>query len=176
MPSLRRTRAALALLVAAPLLAACGVAHDTTNQTPSGNGSSATVGSIQLRGITLVTAAGGVPAAELIGAMVNTGTEADSLTSITITQPTGATATITGALGSIPLPPQSRVLLGQGTQIGQAAVQVDTPAQEIKVTNLTIAPTAYAQVVFTFQKAGTVTVPTMAVQPFGIYAGYGPLS
>jgi hypothetical protein len=68
------------------------------------------------------------------------------------------------------------VQIGQTTQIGQAAINVDTPAQQILIKGLNIAPTAFAQVVFTFQKAGQVTVPTMAVPPTGIYAGFGPLS
>jgi hypothetical protein len=172
----RRTLAAAVLLAAMPLLAACSTADATTSQQPSGNGASATVGPLQLRAITIVKAGAGVPLGSVIGTIVNTGTEADTLTSVQVTSPAGSTTTISGAIGSIPIPAQGRVQIGQTTQIGQAAINVDTPAQQITIKGLTIAPTAFAQVVFTFQKAGQVTVPTMAVPPTGIYAGYGPLS
>jgi len=172
----RRTLVAAALLVAAPLLAACSVADATTSQQPSGNGASATVGPMQLRAITIVKAGAGVPLGSVIGTIVNTGTTPDTLTSVQVTNPSGTTTTITGALGSIPIPAQGRVQIGATTQIGQAAVNVNTPAQQITIKNFTIAPTAFANVVFTFQKAGQVTVPTMAVPPTGIYSGLGPLA
>jgi len=172
----RRTLAAAALLLSLPLLAACSTADATTSQGPSGNGATANVGPMQLRAITIVKAGAGVPLGTVIGTIVNTGTDADTLTSVQVTNPAGSTTTITGALGSIPIPAQGRVQIGQTTQIGQAAINVDTPAQQIIIKGLNISPTGFANVVFTFQKAGQVTVPTMAVPPTGIYAGYGPLS
>ena len=169
----RRTAAASLLLVA-PLLAACSD-HSTSEQLPSGNGASASVGAIELRGITIVKSGAGIPIGTVIGTLVNTGTEGDTLTSVAVTSPSGSTTTITSLTGSLPLPPQSRVQIGQSTQIGQAAINITLPPT-VNIKNFVIAPTAFAQVVFTFQKAGTVTVGTMAVPPTGIYAGPGPLS
>ena len=165
----RRTAAVLALAVV-PLLSACsiGVNASTSVQGPSGNGASATVGTIQLRGITIVTGAAPSTSATIIGTIVNTGTEDDVLTGITILAPTGATAVITGPSvtgGQIPLPaarPTSAVSLGFNSDYN------------VDISGLTIDPTAYAQVQFTFQNAGTVVVPTMAVPPSGIYTGLGP--
>ena len=176
MRTTRRTLAAAALLLTLPLLAACSTADATTSQGPSGNGASASVGPLPLRAITIVKAGAGVTLGTVIGTIVNTGTDADTLTSVQVTDPTGSTTTISGASGQIPIPALGRVQIGQTTQIGQAAINVDTPAQQILIKGLNIAPTAFAQVVFTFQKAGQVTVPTMAVPPTGIYAGFGPLS
>jgi hypothetical protein len=82
--------------------------------------------------------------------------------------PTGATARITGTAvtsGQIPVPanrPTSAVRIGFNAD------------DHVDITGLSIDPTAYAQVQFTFQNAGTVVVPTMVVPPTGIYEGLGP--
>ena len=56
------------------------------------------------------------------------------------------------------------------TQVGyQGTTHID-------VKGFTIAPSAYATVTFTFAKAGQITIPVMAVQPVGIYAGLGPIT
>ena len=85
----RRTAAASLLLVA-PLLAACSD-HSTSEQLPSGNGASASVGAIELRGITIVKSGAGIPIGTVIGTLVNTGTEGDTLTSVAVTSPSGST-------------------------------------------------------------------------------------
>lgn len=165
----RRTAAVLALAVV-PLLSACsiGVNASTTVQGPSGNGASANVGTMQLRGITIVTGAAPSTNATIIGTIVNTGSTDDVLTGVTLLAPTGATAAITGtsvAGGQIPVPAARPT----------AAVRIGFNADyHVDISGLTIDPTAYAQVQFTFQNAGTVVVPTMAVPPTGIYAGLGP--
>ncbi len=167
----RRTAAVLALALV-PVLSACsiGVNAGTSTQGPSGNGASADVGAMQLRGITIVTGAGTSTSATIIGTIVNTSpTDDDVLTGVSVVDPTGATATITGTSvtsGQIPVPanrPTSAVRIGFNADY------------HVDLTGLRIDPTAFAQVQFTFQNAGTVVVPTMAVPPTGIYAGLGPL-
>ena len=168
----RRTAAVLALTLV-PVLSACsiGVNAGTSTQGPSGNGASADAGPMQLRGITIVTGAGGGSDATILGTIVNTSpTVDDVLTGVTVTDPTGATATITGTAvtsGQIPVPanrPTSSVRLGFNSDY------------HVDLTGLHIDPTAFAQVQFTVQNAGSVVVPTMAVPPTGIYAGLGPLA
>jgi hypothetical protein len=171
----RRTAAVLAL-AAVPLLSACaiGVNAGTTAQGPSGNGATAnsSSGGIGLRGITIVTSA--IPAATkatIVGTIVNLTTDQDDvLTGVTVTDPSGATATITGTAapgGTIALPanrPTSAVRIGFNADY------------HVDLSGLKIAPSAYAKVVFTFQKAGAVPVAVMSVPPVGIYAGLGPFT
>ena len=163
-------------LVVVPLLSACaiGVGASTTTQGPSGNGATAnsSSGGVGLRGITIVTSA--VPAATkatIVGTIVNLTTDQDDvLTGVTVTDPTGATATITGTSasgGTIALPanrPTSAVRIGFNADY------------HVDLSGLTVAPSAFAKVVFTFQKAGAVPVSVMAVPPVGIYAGLGPFT
>jgi hypothetical protein len=161
--------AAAALVVAmTPALAACstGANAPTTTQQPSGNGSNANVGPLQLRGVTIVKGGGGLPVGTIIGTIVNSGTEADVLTGVSIAAPSGATATIIGGTssdGQLAFAPRT------STQIGYRGVE------HIDISGFQIDPSAFAQVVFTFEKAGKVTVPVMSVPPTGIYAGLGPL-
>lgn len=167
----RRTAAVLALVLV-PVLSACsiGVNAGTSTQGPSGNGANADAGPMQLRGITIVTGSGASSSnASVIGTIVNTSpTQDDVLTGVTVVDPTGAKATITGTAvtsGQIPVPanrPTSAVRIGFNADY------------HVDITGLTIDPTAYAQVQFTFQNAGTVVVPTMVVPPTGIYEGLGP--
>lgn len=166
----RRTAAVLALALV-PVLSACsiGVNAGTSTQGPSGNGANADAGPMQLRGITIVTGTGSSSNASIIGTIVNTSpTQDDVLTGVTVVDPTGATATISGtavASGQIPVPanrPTSAVRIGFNADY------------DVYLTGLQIDPTAYAQVQFTFQNAGTVVVPTMVVPPTGIYEGLGP--
>jgi hypothetical protein len=166
----RRTGAVLALALV-PALSACsiGVNAGTTSQGPSGNGANAnsTSGTINLRGVTIVTGPAGSTNANLLATVVNAGTEDDTLTGVTITAPGGATTTITGSGitgGQLPLPSQSSSRVGFNS------------TENIEIAGLTIAPTAFAQVQFTFAKAGNVSVPTMAVPPTGIYTGLGPVT
>lgn len=167
----RRTAAVLALVLV-PVLSACsiGVNAGTSLQGASGNGASADVGPMELRGITIVTANGDTTKATVIGTIVNTSTTTDDvLTGVSVVDPVGATATITGAAagaGQIPVPanqPTSSVRIGYNADY------------HVDITGLTVAPTAFAQVQFTFRNAGTVVVPTMVVPPTGIYAGLGPV-
>ena len=169
-----RRSAAVLVLTAVPLLSACsiGVNAGTTSQGPSGNGATAnsSSGTIALRGVTIVTS--GVPSstkATVIGTIVNLSPDVDDvLTGVTVTDPKGATSTITGtsAAGStIALPanrPTSAVRIGFN-----ADYHVDLSA-------LTIPASAFAHVVFTFAKAGAVPISVMAVPPVGIYTGLGP--
>jgi hypothetical protein len=167
----RRSAAVLALVLV-PALSACsiGVNAGTTSQQPSGNGAFAdsSSGGIALRGITIVTALGAGTRATVIGTIVNQSlTEDDVLTGVTVTDPTGATATIAGpdSATSVPLPsgrPTSAVKIG-----GSGAVKID-------ITGLSLPASAFATVTFTFQKAGAVPVAVMTVPPVGIYAGLGP--
>jgi hypothetical protein len=163
-----RLAAAALVLAATPVLTACSTGPNapTTNQQPSGNGSSANVGTLQLRGITIVTGAAGLPVGTIIGTIVNAGTDPDVLTGVSVAAPSGATASIIGGTstgGQLVLPPRTP------TQIGYQGVE------HIDLTGFQIAPSAFADVVFTFQKAGQVTVRVMSVPPTGIYEGLGPL-
>jgi hypothetical protein len=156
--------AAVALAVAlVPTLAACGAGADTgtSAQGPSGNGANANQGPMQLRGITLVQGPQGATTATVIGTLVNTGDADDVLLSTTVVSPTGAIVTAVGA----------GVQGGQMRLPGLSATRVGFNADDhLDVTGLTIAPTAFAQVEFSFQKAGRVVVPVMAVPPNGFYA------
>jgi hypothetical protein len=165
----RRLAAATLALVLVPAVAACSTGPNapTTAQGPSGNGTSANQGPIQLRAVTIVKGGAGLPIGTFVATFVNTAAEPDVLRSVTIDDPKGTTTTVTGtnAVAS------TLVLPGfSSTQIGyQGTTHID-------IRGLTIAPTAYATVTFTFAKAGQVTMPVMAVQPVGIYAGLGPLT
>ncbi len=167
---MRRRLAAVTLALAlVPAMAACstGTNAPTTNQGPSGNGTNATQGAIQLRAITIVKGGAGLPIGTFVGTFVNTGTEPDVLRSVSIDDPKGASTNVTGTnavASTLLLPPTT------STQVGyQGTTHID-------VRGLTIDPTAYATVTFTFAKAGQVTIPVMAVQPVGIYAGLGPIT
>jgi hypothetical protein len=168
--SMRRLAAVTLALALIPAVAGCsaGTNAPTTIQQPSGNGSAYNQGTIQLRGVTVVKGGAGLPIGTFVGTLVNTGSEPDVLTSVTVTTPTGSTTTIVDggvATGRIVLPGFS------STQVGyKGAAHVDLSGFEI-------APTAYSSVVFTFEKAGVTTpIPVMAVQPIGIYAGLGPIT
>lgn len=164
----RRTAALVGALALVPALAACasGVDAGTTVQGPSGNGANANLGPIQLRDMTLVSGSVDPQAATTIGTIVNTGTDPDALLGATITSPTGATVRLagTGISGStLPLPPQSAVRIGFNSD------------DHLDVSGLSITPSFFAQVQFSFQKAGTITMPVMVVPPTGIYQGISPL-
>lgn len=166
---MRRLAAVTLALALVPAMAACSVGPNapTTAQGPSGNGTSANQGAIQLRAITIVKGGAGLPIGTFVGTFVNTGSEPDVLRSVTITDPKGSTTTVTGtnAVASTLLLPGF-----SSTQVGyQGTTHID-------IRGLTIAPTAYAAVTFTFAKAGDITLPVMAVQPVGIYAGLGPIT
>ena len=100
-------------------------------------------------------------------AFANTGPEPDLLRSVSIDDPKGASTNVTGTnavASTLLLPPTTSPQVGyQGTT-------------HIDLRGLTIDPTAYATVTFTFAKAGQVTIPVMAVQPVGIYSGLGPIT
>jgi hypothetical protein len=172
-PARLRLAAAVAALTLVPALSACGsgVTAGTSQQGPSGNGANANVGPIQLRAITVVQpaapAGGGSPtAARVIGTIVNTG-DADTLLGATITSPTGATVALSGTAvtgGTLPLPAQSATRVGFNSD------------DHLDVTGLTIAPTFFANVEFSFKTAGRVTVPVMVVPATGIYEGLGPVA
>jgi hypothetical protein len=167
----RRSAAVLALALV-PVLSACsiGVNADTTTQQPSGNGAVAnsSSGLIALRGITIVTALGSGTTATVIGTIVNQSlTEDDVLTGVTVTQPSGATVTVSGpnSATTVPLPagrPTSAVKLGAGGEV------------KVDITGLAVPVSSFATVTFTFEKAGAVPVSAMTVKPVGIYAGLGP--
>lgn len=166
---MRRLAAVTLALALVPALAACatGVSAPTTIQQPSGNGTSAQVGKIALRGVTIVKGGGGLPIGTFVGTIVNTGDLPDVLQSVEVVDPKGATTTILGTdavAGRLVVPPAS------STQIGyQGTTHID-------LVGLQIDPTAYATVTFSFTRSGKVTLKAMAVQPIGIYAGIGPLA
>jgi hypothetical protein len=153
---------------------AIGVAASTLAQGPSGNGSSANIGPLQLRAITIVTGPSGSSVGTFLGTIVNSGATDDALVGVTITSPTGATVTLRGSALSgteLPLP------AGQATRLGFTA------EDHADVTGLSLVPSAYATVSFQFKVAGTLrTTATgapflvMAVPPQGIYDGLGPLT
>ena len=171
-----RTAAAALCLSVLPMHSGCAIGVDsaTSQQGPSGNGSNANQGPLQLRGVTIVTGPAGSDTATILGTIVNTGTTADALQNVTITSPTGATVTLRGTALSgseLPLLPQS------ATRLGFAA---DDHAD---ITGLVIAPSAYTTVTFTFKVAGTLTMGTtgqpfqvMAVLPTGVFEGIAPLA
>jgi hypothetical protein len=168
----RRSAAVLALALV-PVLSACsiGVNAGTTTQGPSGNGAVAdsASGAIALRGVTIVTGLGTSSTATIIGTIVNQSlTEDDVLTGVAVTDPSGATVTVSGpdSATTIPLPsgrPTSAVRIGYNADF------------KVDITGLAIAQSAFATVTFTFQNAGAVPVHVMAVPPVGIYAGLGPV-
>jgi hypothetical protein len=168
----RRTAAVLALTLV-PVLSACsiGVNAGTTTQGPSGNGANAnsSSGDIALRGITIVTGPEKGTSATIIGTIVNQSlSQDDVLTAVSVTDPSGATVTVSGpdAGTTIPLPsgrPTSAVRIGYNSDV------------KVDITGLTVAQSAYATVTFTFEKAGAVPVSAMAVPAVGIYAGLGPV-
>ena len=166
-PAAFRIAVAAAALALVPALAACGegVNAGTSLQGPSGNGANVNVGPLQLRAITVVQAKTGT-AATIIGTIVNTG-DADTLLGATITSPTGATVTLAGTAvqgGQLPLPAQSSTRVGFNSE------------EHLDVTGLTIAPTFFATVEFSFKTAGRVSTPVMVVPPTGIYEGLAPLT
>jgi hypothetical protein len=165
----RRTAAAVAVAAVAVVpLSACAIGFEaaTTTQRPSGNGANADVGSIQMRGITLVDGPDGSRTGTVVMALVNAGDEADTLTSVRMVQPPNGTAAIVGAAtagGTLPLPRSSRVLVGYNSDV------------HVDISDLLLTPTQFTEIEFTFQRAGRVTVPVMSVLPTGVYAGITPL-
>lgn len=167
-PAAFRVAVAAAALALVPALAACGsgVTAGTSMQGPSGNGANANVGPIQLRAITAVQTKADPTKGTIIGTIVNTG-DADTLLGATITSPTGATVTLAGTAvqgGQLPLPAQSATRVGFNAE------------EHLDVSGLTITPTFFATVEFSFKVAGRVSMPVMVVPATGIYEGLNPLS
>lgn len=165
----RRTAAAVAVAALAVVpLSGCAIGFQaaTTTQRPSGNGANADIGAIQMRGITLVDGPEGSRTGTVVMTLVNAGEEPDALTSVRMVQPPSGTATIVGSAtagGSLPLPRVSRTLVGYNSDI------------HVDISGLSLTPTQFTEIEFTFQRAGRVIVPVMSVLPVGIYAGITPL-
>ena len=62
-----------------------------------------------------------------------------------------------------PLPRSSRVLVGYDSDV------------YVDISVLSLKPTQFTEIEFTFQRAGLETVPVMSVLPTGIYEGIAPL-
>ena len=168
------------LLVSVAALPACssGQVNQTSSQVRDKTGAQAQIGDIRLTAVQLAYPTRGFyqpgDDAELQAAIVNTGGTPDTLLSITgpdFTQvritgsptgtaspmPTGSTgtgSTATGARTTVAIPANTSVILGQtGPTVTLAGLtRALTPAETVPLT-------------FTFQAAGSVTVPALVAAP-----------
>jgi hypothetical protein len=116
------------------------------------------VGNIQIRSAVWVRNSSNATSFTLSATFVNTGSTADSLTSIA-TDPKGTVA-ISG--GSIPLGSYTESKAGTNT------------SKLVTLTGATVLDSGYIQTTFTFANAGAVTGSVMVVPQQGIYASIGP--
>jgi copper(I)-binding protein len=157
--------AAAALAVAlAPALTGCATGFDAGTQTQraSGNGANVDLAPLQIRDVTIVQGAPGSTSGTVLMTIVNTSTQAETLTGVTVLAPPAGRVVIAGAQatgGALPLPPLSSTRVGYNSD------------DHVDLFGFDIAPARYAQVQLQFAKAGQVTLPVMAVAPAGIYAG-----
>ncbi|CAB4851066.1 unannotated protein [freshwater metagenome] len=174
--SVRTATAVLALTFALmPALSGCAIGFDaaTGQQKDSGNGTTADIGALQIRDLTIVMGPSGSNSATLIGTMVNTGTDADALTGVTIVSQADAKVAFTGpgvVDGALTLPAASAAKpAASSTRFGYNS---DT---HIDITGLNVSPSAFVQVQLTFTVAGQPTpLSVMTVLPIGIYEGIAP--
>ncbi|MGV1036835.1 MAG: hypothetical protein ACOYD0_07375 [Candidatus Nanopelagicales bacterium] len=157
----RRVTVVVAAAATVPLLAGCynGFNAQTDTQGPSGDGTSAEVGNLQIRSATWVRSAKDLRTMTMSASFVNPSKEADVLESVT-TDPKAFVIGITG--GTIELKPTSKVRVGFNSDVYVNGYGVDA------------VPSGYVSTTFTFKNAGAVTIPLLTVAPIGIYAGIEP--
>lgn len=162
----RRLAAGLAavLVAAVPLLSGCfsGPAASTNTQSlvPSGDGVSTTVGDLALQGFVLVHQEEG-DTAVLIGTIFNEGSQADTVTRVTID---GHDAEVPSLVGTIE--PQHYLSFGQGDYPPPGSVS----APALWAQGFTATPGTYAMVAMTFERAGIVEFDALVVPATGFYA------
>jgi hypothetical protein len=168
----RRLAAATGVLLAVPLAAGCAAGFSSTTQQIKPNSGFGQVGGMKVDNVWVVVdpATGN---AEIIGAVANTGTGADTLTRVTATNipakvaGTEADEASTGiSVGgdSVAIPG------GQSVSFGQ------TGSPELELAKATFEAGLLSQVTFTFAQAGSVTV-TAQIQPnTGLFADDNPNS
>ena len=157
----RRVTVVVAAAATVPLLAGCfnGLNAQTDTQGPSGDGTSAEVGNLQIRSATWVRSAKDPRTMTMAATFVNPSREADVLESVT-TDPKAFVIGITG--GKIDLRPASDVRVGFNSDVYVNGYGVDA------------VPSGYVSTTFTFKNAGAVTIPLLTVAPIGIYGGIEP--
>jgi hypothetical protein len=166
----RRLAAAGGLLLVVPLAAGCGAGFDNASQQVKPNSGAGIVGNIRVNNVWVVVdpATGN---AEVIGAVANTGSSADTLQRVTATNivakvsgsdASTSTTGITVAGDSVSIPGGQSVSFGQSGNPELGLADVDFQAGLL------------SQVTFTFAQAGSVTV-TAQIQPNnGQFADYNP--
>lgn len=166
----RGLAATTALLLAVPLAAGCGAGFNAASQQVKANSGAGSVGSMKVNDVWVVVdpTTGN---AEVVGAVANTGTGADSLVSVsatnipatlTGTDASSATTGISVGGSSVSIPGGQSVSFGESGQ----------PALGLPDANFQTG--LLSQVTFTFAQAGAVTV-TAQIQPdTGLFAGYSP--
>ena len=159
----KRTPLALAALVvvAATALTGCfnGQGATTTMQASmnSGNGVSATAGSLKIENATLVAGPAGSKTATLTMRITNSGSAPDTLAGVAIG---GASAYVTP--GSEVIAPNSATSFGFDSKDWVNAYGLDAT------------PATYVPVQLAFATAGLVTISVLVVNPTGYYTGIAP--
>jgi copper(I)-binding protein len=154
------------LLLSPIALAACssGQVTQTATQNRDKTGGSAEVQGVTLRAVTLEYPRGGAyqagDDAELHMAIVNDGTQTDTLTSVEGDGFTSAQITGARAEGETSAPDQIEIPAGESVFVGENGVRVELMGLSEGIT------TGQAlQVVLTFEKAGDITVEVPVANP-----------
>ncbi|HEV2640860.1 MAG TPA: hypothetical protein VGX23_37425 [Actinocrinis sp.] len=171
-PRVRRAAAATGVLLAAALAAGCAAGFDATTQQIKPNAGSGQAGPVKVDNVWLIVdpASGN---AEVVGAVTNTGTDADTLTGVTATN---AAAKLTGTDAATAT---TGITVGAGTVAipgGESVSFGETGNPQLELAGVDFQAGVLAQVTFTFAQAGAVTVTAQVEPDSGLFAEYNPNS
>ncbi|MGH2877695.1 MAG: hypothetical protein ACRDLV_15695 [Solirubrobacteraceae bacterium] len=167
----RRGRAGVAtaavLLAVTPFAAACGAGFNAATDSIKPNAGAGTVGALKINNVwVVVDPASG--AAEVIGAVANTGDTQVSLPQVSVDD---TSATI-GAPGPSPVdasvPPLSGIDAGQSISFGEQG------QPEIALNSSSLTPGNLAKVTFDFGSTGSATINAQIESNTGLFAAYNP--
>ena len=173
-----RTRPMLigAALLALPLAAGCGAGFNNATQSVRQNSASGTAGNMAVNNVWVVLdpTTGN---AEVIGAVANTGTAPDRLTSV---QASGSTAMVRvpspAAVAAAPLPLRGVAVIGDTVSVagGSSVTFGRLGRPELEITGGSFQPGRISQVTFDFATAGPVTMNAQIMPNTGLFAEYDP--
>ena len=168
----RRGRAGLAvaavLAVVTPLAAGCGAGFDSAALIVKPNSGAGTVGAVKINNVwVIVDPATG--AAEVIGAVTNTGStdlswpsvQVDNITA-QIQPPSSATPVAGSAASTSGIPAGQSVSFGEPGQPG------------VMLSDSSLAPGNLTQVTFSFGSVGNLTITAQIQRNTGLFAAYNP--
>jgi hypothetical protein len=152
-----------------PLAAACGAGFDSASLVVKPNAGAGEVGTVRINNVWVVVDPGS-GAAEVIGAVANTGSADLSWPSV---QVGGSSAQIqtpqsTDAAGS------NVAIASSGIPAGQAVSFGEQGQPEIQLADSSLTPGNLTQVTFSFGSAGNVTITAQIESNTGLFADYNP--